>query len=114
MPKKNKEPKKYHVNITKNAEDDFSWIVLSNPKTGTQAALNLMEKIQAKINTLDHFPLKGVYVPELLARNIKDYRQMTEPPWRIIFKVDDDTVNVLAIIESGRNVLDALLKKLLK
>jgi hypothetical protein len=31
-----------------------------------------MEKIQAKINTLDHFPYKDVYIPELLVSKIKD------------------------------------------
>jgi toxin ParE1/3/4 len=73
-----------------------------------------MERIQEKIKTLDHFPNRGGYVPELLAKNIKDYRQLVESPWKIIYKVEDDTVNVLAVLDSRKNLQDILLKKLLK
>jgi len=71
-----------------------------------------MEKIITKINTLDHFPNRGSYVPELLARNIKEYRQITEEPWKIYYKVDGNIVNVMAIIDSRRNLKDILISKL--
>jgi plasmid stabilization system protein ParE len=86
------------------------FIAQSNPQT----AIKIMEKIQARINTLDHSPNRGSYVPELLARNIKDYRQITESPWKIVYRVDEEIVNVLAIIDSRRNLQDILIKKLLK
>ena len=79
-----------------------------------QTAIKIMERIQSKIKTLDHFPNRGAYVPELLAKNIKEYRQITETPWRIIYEVDKETVNILAIIDSRRNLQDILIKKLLK
>ncbi|MCL2481652.1 MAG: hypothetical protein FWF38_08075, partial [Spirochaetaceae bacterium] len=60
------------------------------------------------------FPYRGGYVPELLVRNIKDYRQMIEEPWKIIYKVDNNIVNILTIIDSRRNLQDILIKKLLK
>jgi hypothetical protein len=62
---------------------------------------------------LDHFPERGGYVPELLKNNIKDYRQLTESPWRIIYRIDGDIVNVLMIIDSRRNVQDILMERLL-
>jgi len=34
--------------------------------------------------------------------------------WKIIYKVDKKTVNILAIIDSRRNLHDLLIKKLLK
>jgi Txe/YoeB family toxin of Txe-Axe toxin-antitoxin module len=63
---------------------------------------------------LDHFPYRGGYVPELLKRNIKEYRQLLESPWRIIYKIDKDMVNVLLIIDSRRNTQDILIERLLK
>jgi len=105
---------KYVVSITKSAEDDLNEIIMYVARNNPQTAIKIMEKLKAKINTLDHFPYRGGYVPELLARNIKEYRQLTEPPWKIIYKVDGKIVNVLAIIDSRRNLQDLLIRKLLK
>jgi addiction module RelE/StbE family toxin len=113
MAKRTKEHEKYLVNMAQNAENDLNEILLYIAQNNPQNAIKIMEKIQARINTLDHFPYRGSFVPELLARNIKDYRQLIEPPWKIIYKIDDDVVNILAIIDSRRNLQDLLLKKLL-
>jgi addiction module RelE/StbE family toxin len=114
MAKKTREYEKYLVNMTHNAENDLNEIIMFIAQNNPQNALKIMEKIQTKINTLDHFPYRGGYVPELLARNIKDYRQILETPWKIIYKVDDNIVNILAIIDSRRNLQDMLINKLLK
>jgi len=112
MAKKIKEFEKYIVKITQGAEDDLNeiieYIFQNNPRT----ALIIMEKIIARINTPDHFPNRGSYVPELLARNIKEYRQITEEPWKIYYKIDENIVNVMAIIDSRRNLKDVLINKL--
>jgi addiction module RelE/StbE family toxin len=104
----------YIVTITANAKKDLreimSYIARDNPRT----AMKLLEKMELKINTLDHFPHRGGYVPELLKRNIKDYRQLLESPWRIIYKIDKDIVNVLLIVDSRRNVQDLLVERLIK
>jgi len=41
-----------------------------------------------RINSLENFPERGGYVPELLKQNIKDYRQLIESPWKIIYKIE--------------------------
>jgi plasmid stabilization system protein ParE len=114
MAKKIRELEKYIVNMTQNAENDLNEIILFIAQSNPQTAIKIMEKIQARINTLDHSPNRGSYVPELLARNIKDYRQITESPWKIVYRVDEEIVNVLTIIDSRRNLQDVLIKKLLK
>ena len=113
MAKKITNTEKFYVNMTQNAENDLEEIIMFIAKSSPQAALKIMERIKAKVNTLYYFPNKGAYVPELLARNIKDYRQITEPPWKIIYKVDHKIVNILVIIDSRRNLQDILIKKLL-
>jgi len=108
------EHEKYIVNMTQNAENDLNEIILFIAQNNPQTAIKIMERLRTKISTLDHFPNRGAYVPELLARNIKEYRQIIEAPWKIIYKVDEKTVNILAIIDSRRNLHDLLIKKLLK
>jgi addiction module RelE/StbE family toxin len=104
----------YVVNITANAKKDLreiiSYIARDNPRT----ALKILEKVEARIDTLDHFPHRGGYVPELFKRNIKDYRQLLESPWRIIYRIDENVVDVLLIIDSRRNVQDVLMERLIK
>jgi len=114
MPKETREHEKYTVNLTQNAENDLEEIITYIAQSNPQIAIKILERIQARIKTLDHFPTRGAYVPELLAKNIKDYRQILEAPWKIVYKVVDDIVNILAIIDSRRNLQDVLIKKLLK
>jgi len=105
---------KYAVKMTQQAEDDLNEIITFIAKNNPQTAIKILGRIQAKIKTLDCFPSRGGYVAELLAKNIKDYRQITELPWKIIYRIDGKTVNILAIVDSRRDLQSILVKKLLK
>jgi addiction module RelE/StbE family toxin len=109
-----KKTKNYSVNISKTARKDLREIIKYISRNNPMNALNVLKIIEKRINTLNHFPEKGGYVPELLKNNIKDYRQLIEPPWRIIYRIDNDIVNVLLIIDSRRNTQDILVEKLIK
>ena len=113
MAKKIKEYEKYIVKITQSAENDLNEIINFIAENNPRTAFLIMEKIITKIKTLDHFPYRGGFVPELLAKNVKDFRQITEKPWKIYYKIDKNIVNVLAIIDSRRNLKDVLINKLL-
>jgi len=104
----------YIVKMTQNSVNDLNEIIEFISKNNPRNAEVIMEKIYKKIKSLNHFPNRGGYVPELLLRNIKDYRQITEEPWKIIYKVNGNKVNISAIIDSRRNLKDILIKKLLK
>jgi addiction module RelE/StbE family toxin len=114
MKQSKEEMEKHTVNITQNAENDLNEIVEYISQNNPQTALKILEKIQNKIKTLDHFPYRGGYVPELLEKNIKEYRQLLETPWKIIYKVENEQVTILTIIDSRRNLQDILIKKLIK
>jgi addiction module RelE/StbE family toxin len=114
MAKQKKEDEKFIVKMTQNAENDLDEIIMFIAKNNPRTSLEIMERIQNKIRTLDHFPNRGGYVPELLARNMKQYRQITEPPWKIVYKIKDNVVTILAIVDSRRNLQDVLIKKILK
>ena len=102
----------YTVNINKTAKNDLREIINYISKDNPMNALNILKKIENRINTLSHFPERGGYVPELLKNNIKDYRQLIVSPWRIIYKINNKIVSVLLIIDSRRNTQDILVEKL--
>ena len=106
--------KTYTVNVSKSAQNDLREIIKYIATNNPMNAQNVLNKIEAKINSLEQFPERGAYVPELLNHNIKDYRQLLEAPWRIIYKIDNDIVNILIIIDSRRNTQDILVEKLIK
>jgi addiction module RelE/StbE family toxin len=113
MSKRTRDYKEYHVKMTQGAENDLDEIIDFIAQNNPRTAITIMEKIIAKIKTLDRFPHKGGYVPEKKEKNIKDYRQISEDPWKIYYKIDENIVNVMAIIDSRRNLKDILINKLL-
>jgi plasmid stabilization system protein ParE len=58
-------------------------------------------------------PLQGSVVPELRYHNILTYLELIGPPWRIIYKVEQNNVWVLAVIDGRRTVEDILLDRFL-
>jgi addiction module RelE/StbE family toxin len=106
--------KKFTVNINKTAKNDLREIIKYISNNNPMNALKVLKKIEDRINSLNRFPERGGYVPELVKNNIKDYRQLIESPWRIIYKIDKNIVNVLTIIDSRRNTQDILIEKLLE
>jgi len=106
--------KNYSVIITESAKFDLKEIIAFIAKNNPMNASKILKRIEDKINSLKKFPERGGYVPELLKHKIKDYRQLIESPWKIIYKIDNNIVNVLIIIDSRRNTQDILVEKLIK
>ncbi len=42
------------------------------------------------------------------------YRELISSVWRVMYKVDNDTVYIMAIFDSRQNVEELLLQKLLR
>ena len=109
-----KKIKIYTIHVSKSAKNDLREIIKFISKENPMNSLDVLKRIEARINSLEKFPERGGYVPELFKHNIKDYRQLLESPWKIIYKIDNDIVNVLIIIDSRRNTQDILVEKLIK
>jgi addiction module RelE/StbE family toxin len=104
----------YVVNLTKGAETDLEEIVSYIANDSVQNALRILERLQNKINSLNKMPKRGRYVPELLDKNIREYRELIENPWRIFYKIDGNKVYVLSIIDGRRNIQNILIEKLIR
>ncbi|MDR0663754.1 MAG: type II toxin-antitoxin system RelE/ParE family toxin [Spirochaetaceae bacterium] len=106
--------KEYSVAVTRTAEDDLDDIISYIANDNVPIALKILDKLQKAINSLKQFPERGRRVPELLDKNIKEYRELIEAPWRIIYKIENNDVNIITVIDGRRNVQDILTKKLIK
>jgi len=68
---------------------------------GLQTALKWHDNIFDATERLAAFPLSGRVVPEI-ARN--QIREIILPPYRIVYKVQGDTCNVLSVRHSRRQI----------
>ncbi len=105
--------KTYKVQWTSNAKEDLLNIVTYIKEDSPSMARDVYETIKEKAHSSNLFPLRGRIVPELQKEGITMYRELVSSPWRIMYKVDSDTVYIMAIFDSRQNVEDLLLQKLL-
>ena len=104
----------YKLQWTTNAKDDLLNIVGYIKKDSPSIANEIYLKIRDEAKSNNFLPLKGLVVPELQKEGITLYREIVTSPWRIIYKVGNDTVYIMAILDSRQNVEELLLQKLLK
>jgi len=78
------------------------------------AARKLGRAILAAASRLKQNPRRGKVVPELWEQGISDYRQLTISAYRIIFSVRADSVGILAVVDSRRDLHLALFQRLIR
>jgi plasmid stabilization system protein ParE len=82
-------------------ESALAYIADESPK----AARKLERAIVARLRRLKRHPSLGRMVPEL---GLADRREVVVSPFRIIYRVTDDEVRVLAVIHGRRRLEEAL------
>jgi toxin ParE1/3/4 len=76
-------------------------------------AYEVFRDIKAKASTLHSLPERGHIVPELQDQGITQYRELIAAPWRIIYRVSEEAIYVLSVLDSRQNVEDILLNRLI-
>ena len=106
--------KTYKVKWTSNAKEDLLSIVAYIKEDSPTIAREVYQKIKKKADSSNFSPSRGRVVPELQKEGVTMYRELIGSPWRIMYKVDSDTVYIMAIFDSRQNVEEILLQKLLR
>lgn len=78
------------------------YIALDKPS----AAQALVEKVFKTVERLADFPLSGRFIPEL---EHPQYRELIVKPCRIFYRVNNDTVYILHVMRSERQLRHYLL-----
>lgn len=106
--------KQYKVIWSRTAERDLGSIIDYIAEDSPLNAKKVLTKIKKKSSVLYNYPSRGRIVPELKEFNILQYREIIVVPWRIIYKITEDKVNVMSVFDARRNVEDILLDRLIK
>lgn len=104
-------PRKYDVLWTDTAASDLEAVVMHVAADSKNDAIKIFEKVTAKAASLEKFPERGRVIPELKEQGISIYREIIISPWRLIYRISDDSVRVLAFFDSRRNLEDILLNR---
>jgi len=103
----------YRIRWTANAKADLPNIVGYIKEESADAAKNVYNRLREKAQSIKLFPLRGRVVPELHKEGIILYREIVTPPYRIIYKIENDTIYIMAIFDSRQNVEEILWRKLM-
>ena len=77
-------------------------------------AERVLEKLEKRARSLESAPERGRVVPELAHFGIRNWREVIARPYRIIYRIEEDTVNVLAVLDGRRELQDLLLERLIR
>lgn len=105
-------PRKFAVRWAKVAEQDLEAIVDYIALDSFEEALRILAKLRDETALLASMPRRGRVVPELQAQGVSAYHELIVFPWRIIYRIGERQVHVLAVFDSRRNLEDILLERL--
>ncbi|MCQ8128481.1 type II toxin-antitoxin system RelE/ParE family toxin [Methylomonas rivi] len=101
------------VQWTKTARNDLRQLVIYLKSRSPSAAASLLGEIKAKAFQLELLAERGRMVPELQAQGVFQFRELLISHWRIVYKINENDVRVLAVLDARRNLEDLLLERLL-
>jgi plasmid stabilization system protein ParE len=105
--------KLYDVWWSETAEKDLLSIIEYIARENPLQARKKFREIKKRAESLSAFPDRGKIVQELQDQGITLYRELVIGPWRIIYRVSDNRVYVLSVLDSRQNVEDILLTRLI-
>jgi plasmid stabilization system protein ParE len=92
---------------------DLSDIVEFIRRERPAAARALLSEIDAAVSHLSRHPRAGAIVPELQDQGIADYRQLSVPPYRVIYAVRAKSIDIVALLDARRDLETVLWQRML-
>lgn len=105
--------KSYNVWWSDTAKNDLVSIIEFIDRENPLQARKIFSELKKRAESLNVFPDRGRMVPELQNQGITLYRELIIGPWRLMYRVSEDSVYVLSVLDSRQNVEDILLQRLI-
>lgn len=105
---------RYAVVLTAGAEQDLESLhdYVANA-VSVASANRLLDKLMSVVERLSRFPERGDFPRELDALGIREYRQTSFKPYRVIYRVLGREVVVYMIADGRRDMQSLLARRLL-
>jgi toxin ParE1/3/4 len=107
-------PAKFEVLLTVGAEQDLEAIHDYISEFDCVANANyVLDQLMELLEKLSRFPERGSYPKELVALGIKEYRQTSFKPYRVVYRVAESQVIIYLIADGRRDMQSVLARRLL-
>ena len=90
------------VHWTETAEDHLDAIYAYIARDSPEYALRMVDRLTRRSQQIAGFPLAGRKVPEY---EMEQIREVIEGPYRIIYHIKPDQIDVLAVIHASQDTL---------
>jgi len=104
--------KNYRLEWTRSAEVDLETVIDFIARSNPQNALQILQKIRVKATTLKQGAMRGRKLPELSYIGGLPYRELIITPWRLIYQIDNNSVQILGFFDGRRDLEDILYERL--
>ncbi len=104
----------FRVLWTHAAHHDLELLIRYIAQDSSVNAKKVLAHLQSRAESLRNVPERGRLVPELLKHGLGLWRELIVRPHRIIYRVERQTVYVLAVLDSRRDLEDLLLERLVR
>jgi toxin ParE1/3/4 len=78
-------------------------------EAGIEQALSILEKVERKVTSLARHPRRCRIVPELKTLGVTTYRELILSPYRVFFRIDDEVVGIIAMLDGRRDIEECLI-----
>jgi len=104
---------RYKVMMTESAVRDLEELDdYISTHDSIESANYVLDSLSEVINTLNEFPSRGNYPPELSALGIQEYREVFFKPYRVIYRVLEKNVYIYLICDGRRDMQSFLQRRL--
>ncbi|MGH6870717.1 MAG: type II toxin-antitoxin system RelE/ParE family toxin [Rhizomicrobium sp.] len=79
-------------------------------ENSTDVADKIIDGFETRIAALEELAERGNFPKELLAIDVKDYRELHFKPYRIVYRVEEKRVVIYCVLD-GRRDLTSLLRR---
>jgi plasmid stabilization system protein ParE len=93
--------------------EDINEIIDYISLTNLTYAIKILDKIEAHVEQLNMLPGRYRIVPGLERYGYLLYREIIIDYWRIIYKIENNFVFIMLVIDSRRNIEDLILKEII-
>lgn len=69
------------------------------------AALDVLERLRTRAESLDRFPRRGRHVAGFFDEGTREYRELIEAPWRILYWIEGGEVQIVAVVDGRRDIV---------
>jgi toxin ParE1/3/4 len=106
--------RRFRVEWVEVAVRDLEEIVAFLALDSQQGAERVLRRIEARAATLESSPTRGRVVPELARFQMRTWRELMIRPYRLVYRIEGDTVTVLAVFDARRDLEDLPFERLLR